>query len=81
MLDAATLKTIKTFDYEGTIQDIFPHPRLDKIIFSTSAVENEKVYLYTLIAQGDSFKLKPVVGYALNMASVLVAFNADGTVA
>ena len=79
VLDAASLKTIKAFDYEGAIQDIFPSPRLDKVIFSTSAVENEKVYLYTLIAQGDAFKLKPVVGYALNMASVLAAFNAGGT--
>ncbi len=81
VLDALSLKTIKAFDYEGAIQDIFPSPSLDKVIFSTSAVENEKVYLYTLIAQGDSFKLKPVIGYALNMASVLVAFNAGGTMA
>jgi tetratricopeptide (TPR) repeat protein len=81
VLDAQSLKTIKAFDYEGAIQDIFPSPSLDKVIFSTSAVENEKVYLYTLIAQGDSFKLKPVIGYALNMGSVLVAFNAGGTMA
>jgi tetratricopeptide (TPR) repeat protein len=81
VLDAATLKTIKSFDYEGTILEIFPSPSLDKIIFSTSAAENEKVYLYTLTAQGDSFKLKPVIGYALDMASVLVAFNASGSMA
>ncbi len=39
------------------------------------------MYLYTLIAAGDTYKLKPVVGYALNMASVLVAFNPSGTAA
>ena len=81
VLDALTLKTIKAFDYEGAILDIFPSPSLDKVIFSTSAAENEKVYLYTLTAQGDSFKLKPVIGYALDMASVLVAFNASGSMA
>ena len=81
VLDASSLKTLKIFDYEGAIQEIFPSPSMDKVIFSTSAVENEKVYLYTLIAQGDSFRLKPVIGYALNMASVLVGYDANGTTA
>ena len=81
VVDAATLKTIKAFDYEGAIQEIFPAPGLDKVIFSTSAVENEKVYLYTLVAEGDAYKLKPVVGYALGMASVLAAFNDSGSAA
>jgi tetratricopeptide (TPR) repeat protein len=81
VVDAASLKTIKAFDYEGAIQEIFPSPGLDKVIFSTSAVENEKVYLYTLIAEGDTFKLKPVIGYALGMASVLAAFNDSGSAA
>jgi hypothetical protein len=81
VLDAVSLKTIKAFDYEGAIQDIFPAPKLDKVIFSTSAVENEKVYLYTLLVQGDSFRLQPIVGYALGMTSVLAAFNDSGTIA
>ncbi len=81
VLDAATLKPIKSFEYEGAIQEIFPAPRLDKIIFSTSASENEKVYLYTLIAEKNTYRLKPVVGYALDLASVQVAFNDGGTVA
>ena len=75
------MKTLKSFEYEGNIQEIFPAPGLDKVIFSTTAAENEKVYLYTLVAAGDTYKLKPVVGYALNMATVLVAFNPGGSVA
>lgn len=81
VLDAGSLKTVKSFEYEGNIQEIFPAPGLDKVIFSTTAAENEKVYLYTLVAAGDTYKLKPVVGYALNMATVLVAFNPGGSVA
>jgi tetratricopeptide (TPR) repeat protein len=79
VLDPATLKTIKSFEYEGAIQAIFPSPRLDKVIFSTTAAENEKVYIYTLIASGGGYKLKPVIGYALNMATILAAFNASGS--
>ncbi len=81
ILDAATLKPIQSFAYEGAIQEIFAAPRQDKIIFSTTAPGNEKVYLYTLIAERNGYRLKPVVGYALDMASVQVAFNADGTMA
>ncbi|HSQ35115.1 MAG TPA: tetratricopeptide repeat protein [Candidatus Binatia bacterium] len=79
ILDAQNLKIIKTFDYEGSIQDVFPADGLDKIVFSTTAVENEKVYLYTLIVTERDYVLKPVVGYALKMASVLVAFNAQAS--
>jgi len=79
VLDADSLKTIKSFEYEGTIQQFFPSRRLDKVIFSTSAVENEKVYLYTLIPRSNSYILKPVIGYALKMPTVLAAFNDRGT--
>ena len=79
VLDTLTLKAIKTFDYEGSVQEIFPSAKLDKIIISTTAVENEKVYLYTLIATDRDYTLKPVVGYALRMPSVIVAFNAQGS--
>ena len=79
VLDADSLKTIKSFEYEGTIQQFFPSRRLDKVIFSTTAVDNEKVYLYTLIPRSNSYILKPVIGYALKMPTVLAAFNDSGT--
>jgi tetratricopeptide (TPR) repeat protein len=81
VLDSGSLKTIKSFEYEGTIQEIFPSAKQDKIVFSTTAAENEKVYIYTLIASADVFTLKPVVGYALKMPTILAAFNDSGTVA
>lgn len=81
VLDAGTLRTIRSFEYEGAIQAFYPAPRLDKVVFATSAVENEKVYLYTLTAERDAYRLSPVIGYALDMASVLVAFNDAGTTA
>jgi thioredoxin-like negative regulator of GroEL len=81
VLDAGSLKTVKSFEYEGSIQEIFPAARLDKVIFSTTAAENEKVYLYTLVAARDTYILKPVVGYALNMPKVLAAFSESGNTA
>ncbi len=79
IIDALSLNILKTFNYEGTIQNMFPSPKLDKIIISTTAVDNEKVYIYTLIIQGKDYFLKPVVGYALPMPSILVAFNAQAS--
>ena len=81
VLDAATLKTVKSFEYEGSIQEIFPAPRLDKFIISTTAAEGEKVYVYTLIAEKDSYRLKPVVGYALGMPSIQAGFSENGSTA
>jgi tetratricopeptide (TPR) repeat protein len=79
VLDAASLKTLKSFEYEGTIQEMFSSARQDKIVFSTTASENEKVYIYTLIVTGDTYALKPVVGYALKMPTILAAFNDSGS--
>jgi len=79
VLDALSLKIIKSFDYEGTIQEMFPAAKRDKIVFSTTAVENEKVYIYTVIVSDNDYSLKPVVGYALKMPSIIVAFNAQAS--
>jgi tetratricopeptide (TPR) repeat protein len=81
VLDAGSLKTIKSFEYEGAIQDMFASPKLDKIIFSTTAEENEKVYVYTLLTTADTYKLKPVVGYALKIPRIIAGFNDSGTIA
>jgi tetratricopeptide (TPR) repeat protein len=81
VLDAGSLKPIKSFEYEGAIQDMFPSPRLDRVIFSTTATENEKVYLYTLVSSGDTYKLRPVIGYALPMPSIQADFSEDGATA
>ena len=79
VVDAISLKILKTFEYEGNIQEMFTSANLDKIIFSTTAVENEKVYIYTFIAAASNYSLKPVVGYALKMPTIIVAFNAQAS--
>jgi hypothetical protein len=79
VVDTVSLKILKTFDYEGNIQEVFPADNLEKIVFSTTAVENEKVYIYTFIASADDYSLKPVVGYALKMSTIIVAFNAQAS--
>ncbi|MCX6555308.1 MAG: hypothetical protein NTZ12_09915 [Candidatus Aminicenantes bacterium] len=79
VMDAVSQKIIKTFEYEGSIQEIFASANLEKIIFSTSAVENEKVYVYTLIVTAKDCFLQPVLGYALRMPSIIVAFNTQAS--
>ena len=79
VVDTVSLKILKTFEYEGNIQEMFTSANLEKIIFSTTAVENEKVYIYTFIAAANNYSLKPVVGYALKMSTIIVAFNAPAS--
>ena len=79
VLDTLAQKILKTFEYEGTIQEIFTSTLPDKIVFSTTAVENEKVYIYTFFAAGGSYSLQPLVGYALKMPSIIAAFNAQAS--
>jgi tetratricopeptide (TPR) repeat protein len=79
VVDTLSQKILKTFEYEGTIQEIFTSPNPEKIVFSTTAVENEKVYIYTFFAAAGSYTLQPLVGYALKMPNILVAFNAQAS--
>jgi tetratricopeptide (TPR) repeat protein len=79
LVDTVTQKIIKSFEYEGAIQEMFASKNLEKIVFSTTAVDNEKVYIYTLFAAGGGYSLQPVVGYALKMPSIIVAFNAQAS--
>jgi hypothetical protein len=58
---------------------VFPSTKLDKVVFSTTAVEGEKVYIYTLIADENDFSLKPLVGYALKMPTIIAAFNSQAS--
>jgi tetratricopeptide (TPR) repeat protein len=79
VIDTVSMKIVKTFEYEGNIQEMFPSANLEKIVFSTSAVENEKVYIYTFSAAANNYTLQPIVGYALKMPNILVAFNAQAS--
>lgn len=79
VIDTVALKILKTFDYEGSIQEIFPANNLEKFVFSTTAAENEKVYIYTFIAAANNYSLQPVVGYALKMPTIVVAFNTQAS--
>jgi hypothetical protein len=79
VIDTVSLKIVKTFEYEGNIQEMFPAANLEKIIFSTTAAENEKVYLYTFIVAANNYSLKPVVRNALKMPTVIAAFNAQAS--
>ncbi len=68
---------LKDFKYKGSIQDVFVSPSLTKAFISTTAVENEKVYLYTLRVSVRNAVLTPVADYPLKMAAVQAAFGQE----
>ena len=80
-IDIKNKKITNTLKYQGKFQEFFISKNKKKIIFSTSAVKDEKVYLYCITKKGRNFKLDPIVNYALKMPSVLVGFNKNETIA
>jgi len=80
-IDTKNNKITNTLKYQGVFQEFFISKNKKKIIFSTSAVKDEKVYLYCITKKGRNFKLDPIVNYALKMPSVLVGFNKNETIA
>lgn len=79
VLDVATLNVLKSFKYQGTIQEIFPSPRGDRLIFSTTAVEAEKVYVYAFLWQSaKNAVLRPVIGYALSIPGIIAGYLPSG---
>lgn len=81
IIDTQKFKILQTLPFRGSIQDIFPSPQSDRIIFSATAVENEKVYLYAVTAAGPRYRLMPVVSYALSLPSIQVGFDRSGILA
>ena len=72
---------VKSFPYRGSIQDIFPSPSLDRCIFSATAVENEKVYLYALQVSGKNYVFRPLTAGPLKLATVSTGFDPSGKTA
>jgi tetratricopeptide (TPR) repeat protein len=80
-IDTKNKKIINTLKYQGKFQDFFISKNKKNIIFSTSAVKDEKVILYCITKKGRNFKLNLMAGYTIKMPSVLVGFNKNETLA
>jgi tetratricopeptide (TPR) repeat protein len=79
VLDLTTFKVLKSFSYQGTIQELYASPRGDKLVFSTTASADEKVYVYAFLWQsGKSPVLRPAIGYALNIPGIIAGFAPSG---
>ncbi len=80
-IDTKNKKITNTLKYQGKFQNFFISKNKKNIIFSTSAVKDEKVILYCITKVGRNFKLNLIAGYTLKMPSVLVGFNKNETLA
>ncbi len=79
-LDAATFKVLGTWKYQGAIQEMFASPKGDRVVFSTTALENEKVYVYAFMWQPPrNSVLRPVFGNSLDMPGIVAGFSASGS--
>jgi hypothetical protein len=67
--------------FSGKLQEMFVSKGRNSIILSSTARENESVYLYAVMSVGKGFRLRPLFNRPLNMVSVAVGFNKSGTLA
>lgn len=81
IIDIEKMKVLNTLKYQGVIQEIFTSTDLSRIIFSTIAAENERIYLYAIEKIGSRFVFKAAYRHSINIPSALVGFNQDGTLA
>ncbi len=72
---------VQSFPYRGSIQDFFPSPGLDRCIFSTTAVENEKVYMYGFQLNGKNHIFRPLTAGPLKLVTVSAGFDPSGKTA
>lgn len=75
------LKILNVVAYEGELEDIFISKDGKKILFSTTALENQSVYVYAVELSDSSPRLSLVSSRPLPMSAVDVGFNYSGTLA
>lgn len=81
VVSANPLSIVKSFRYRGSIQDFFPSPNLDRCVFSTTAVENEKIFMYGFQVSGKNFVFRPLTDGPLRLATVSAGFDPAGKTA
>lgn len=82
VLNPQKMQVIQTLSFNGKFQEIFVSENREYFILCTTAQENPGVYLYALCARDLStrdIQLPPVCDQPLEMSSVLVGFDHNGT--
>jgi tetratricopeptide (TPR) repeat protein len=75
------LKILNVVAYKGDLQDIFISKDGNKIVFSTTAFENQSVYVYAVELFNSTPRLSLVSSRPLPLPSLDVGFNYTGTLA
>lgn len=81
IIDMERMKITQTMAFSGKLQEMFVSGDGNSIIISSTARENESVYLYAVSMAGRNLRLRPLFNRPINMVSVAVGFNKAGTIA
>jgi tetratricopeptide (TPR) repeat protein len=77
----ADMKVLNVVAYQGNLQDIFVSKDGKKIIFSTTAIDNQSVYVYAAELFNSTPRLSLVSSRPLPLPALDVGFNYTGTLA
>jgi Tfp pilus assembly protein PilF len=80
-IEPEKLRVVNALNYNGTMQDLFMADSRTKFIFSTTAKENESVYLYSVEISGRVFRLRSLSTRPVPMPAVVAGFNKSESLA
>lgn len=81
LIDGNKVKTVKVFNYEGKIEDIYISKKLKRIILVTKIKSKGGIKLFSLEKTGNSYFLRKLNYRPLNCDSIDVVFNSSGSAA
>lgn len=69
---------LKSFPYEGAILDFYFSPDRDRILFSTTNLQNDRISLYYLRNVNSVFSLAKITSSPILISNLLSAYSSDG---
>jgi tetratricopeptide (TPR) repeat protein len=79
VLQAEDLKIVKTLPYLGRFLNLEFSQDRDLLMFATSAVEKQSVYVYAVTITERNYVIRSLYSRPLNMPGVIAGFNRAGT--
>lgn len=81
IFDAEKKRITQTMSFDGEFQDLYMSKMRNRVIISSTAEENKKVFLYALEPVGSGYRIRRLIGRALDFPVVTVGFNSAGSLA
>lgn len=78
LIDTVNLKTIGSVDYLGKLTKIFVSPDRTKMIFYTSILDEDSIYLYSVELIGQGIRSRMLTKSIIPLKSVLAGFTRSG---